>query len=104
MFVAVVAAGWYVASKLIPPYWDYLSLQDPVKEALVTAARGDEARARQSILQQGGELGLPLTEEDIQFSREGPMLAVRVSWMIPVDLLRYRYDLHFQIQQTTPLP
>lgn len=104
MFVVVVAAGWYVASKVIPPYWDYLSLQDPVKEALQTASRGDEAKARQRILQRAGELGLPLTDEDIQFSRQGPMLAVRVSWMIPLDLLRYRYDLRFQIEQTTPLP
>lgn len=104
MFVAVVAVAWTLAAKLIPPYWDYLSLQDPVKEAAMTAARGDEAGARRSILAHAAELGLSLTDEHIQFSREGPLLAVRVSWMIPVNLLRYRHEMHFRIEHTTPLP
>jgi hypothetical protein len=104
VFLLVVGAVWYLGSKFIPPYWSYLSLQDPVKEALVIAARGNEAAARNSIIKQARETGLALTDEDIEFIRNGPMLKARVAWTVPVDLPRYRYNLQFNIEHTTPLP
>lgn len=104
MFLVVVGAVWYLGIKLIPPYWDYLSLQDPVKEALVTAARGNETAARGSIIKQAHDLGLELTDENIVFTLEAPVMKVRVSWEVPVDFPRYRYNLQFDIEHSTPLP
>ncbi|HYL79284.1 MAG TPA: hypothetical protein VEU07_00640, partial [Candidatus Acidoferrum sp.] len=71
VFLVVVGVVWYLGSKFIPPYWDYLSLQDPVKEALMAAARGNEAMARTRIIQQAHTLGLELTDDDILFTRNG---------------------------------
>jgi len=34
VLLVLVGMG-YVASKIIPPYWDYLSLHDPIKEAAI---------------------------------------------------------------------
>lgn len=104
MFLLAVGAVWYLGTKIIPPYWDYLSLQDPVKEALMTAARGNEAAARGNIIQRARDLGVALTDADIEFFRNGPLLKVRVTWTVPVDLPRYRHNLHFDIEHTTPLP
>jgi hypothetical protein len=104
VFLGVVGVLWFLGSKFIPPYWDYLSLQDPVKEALTVAARGGESGARGNIIKRAHELGLELTDESIEFTRDGPMLKVRVTWEVPVDLPRYRHNLHFDIEHTTPLP
>jgi hypothetical protein len=104
VFLVVVGAVWYVGTKFIPPYWDYLSLQDPVKDSLLVANRTSETAARGGIIKRAHELGLELTDENIEFIRNGPILKVRVTWEVPVDLPRYRYNLHFAIEHTTPLP
>ena len=106
LFLLVVASGGYLCTKFAPPYWTYFSLQDPVKEAAMMAATRpqDEAKLRTGLIERAREEGLSLTDEDIEFIRDGPTLAVRVRWIVPVDLPRYRHTLHFQIEQTAPLP
>ncbi len=106
IFLLVVAAGVYLAAKFIPPYWAYLSLMDPVKEAALTAAmrQDNEDRARAQILAAAKEQGLNLAEDNVEFTRGPDGTTVRVSWVAPVELPRYRYDLHFSIEQTAHLP
>ncbi len=101
LFILVVVAGIYVVILYIPPYWTYLSMQDPVKEAAVTAvtARNGEAVAREDLLRKARELGLRLEDENIEITRVGQELVIRVTWVESVDLLRYRHDLHFLIEQ-----
>ncbi len=101
LFILVVVAGIYVAILLIPPYWTYLSMQDPVKEAAVTAvtARDGEAMARVDLLRKSRELGLRLEDENIEITRVGQELVVRVTWVEPVDFPRYRHILHFRVEQ-----
>lgn len=105
LFLLLVAIGIYLALKFVPPYWTYLSLQDPVKEAAMAAAgQPGEDRARADLMRRAREAGVDLTDDDIQFTREGPQLVVRISWVAPVELPRVRYDLRFRIEQRTPLP
>lgn len=105
LFLLLVAIGIYLAVKFVPPYWTYLSLQDPVKEAAMAAASPNgEDRARADLSRRVREAGLNLAEEDIQFTREGSRLVVRISWVVPVELPRVRYDLRFRIEQRTSLP
>jgi hypothetical protein len=88
-----------------PPYWTYLSMQDPVKEAALVAvtARDGETAARADLLRKARDLGLRLDEAAIEFLRDGQELVVRVSWVAPVQLPRYRYDLRFHVEQRAPL-
>jgi len=106
LFLLVVASGGYLCTKFVPPYWTYFSLHDPVKEAAMMAATRpqDEVKLRTSLIERAREEGLALTDEDIEFTRDGPTLAVRVKWIVPVDLPRFRYTLRFQIEQTALLP
>ena len=104
LFVLVAAAGIYVAINFIPPYWTYLSMQDPVKEAaMAAAARGDEARVRADLILRAKELDLALEDDNIEITRDGPMLLIRVSWVACVDLPRYRYDIPFRVEERVPL-
>jgi len=101
LFVLVVGVGVYLAISLVPPYWTYLSMQDPVRDAAVTAAtaRDGEATARADILRKARDIGLHLEDENIQIVHEGQELVIRVSWVEPVELPRYRYDIHFRVEQ-----
>jgi hypothetical protein len=104
LFVLVVAAGAYLAIKFIVPYWNYLSMQDPVKEAAMAAVtQAGEASARAELLRRARDRGLTLDDDDVEFIREGSMLVVRVAWVTPVELPRFRYDLHFRIEQRVPV-
>ena len=101
LFVLVVGVAVYLAIVLIPPYWTYLSMQDPVRDAAVTAvtARDGEATARAELLRKARDIGLRLEDENIEIVHEGQELVIRVSWVEPVDLPRYRYDIHFRVEQ-----
>ena len=104
--LAVVAAGVFLAVKFIPPYWTYLSLQDPVKEAALAAGsrQGGEESARTDLIRRAAEHGIALGEDNIAFSREGAMLVLRVRWLETVDLPGYRVRIPFQIEQRVPAP
>ena len=101
LFVLVVGVAVYLAIVLIPPYWTYLSMQDPVRDAAVTAvtARDGEATARAELLRKARDIGLRLEDENIEIVHEGQELVIRVSWVEPVDVPRYRYDIHFRVEQ-----
>lgn len=101
LFVLVVGVAVYLAISLVPPYWTYLSMQDPVRDAAVTAvtARDGEATARAELLRKARDIGLRLEDENIEIVHEGQELVIRVSWVEPVDVPRYRYDIHFRVEQ-----
>ena len=101
LFILVVGLAVYLAIILIPPYWTYLSMQDPVRDAAVTAvtARDGETTARAEILRKARDMGLHLEDENIEIVHEGQELVIRVSWVEPVDLPRYHYDIRFRVEQ-----
>ncbi len=104
IFLLLLASGVYLTTKYVPPYWTYLSMQDPVREAAMGALMpGGEERARDELIRRAKEQGLKLTQDNIVFTREGPLLVLRVTWVEPVDLPRTRHNLRFRIEQSVPL-
>ncbi len=101
----VLAGIGYVGVKLIPPYWEYLSLQDPVKEAAVAYARqGKEAEVRTELIARAKSVGVALDEENVDIGQEGNLVVVRVTWEVPLDIPMYRRTLHFRIEKGVPAP
>jgi hypothetical protein len=101
LFILVVLVAVYLAFIFVPPYWAYLSMQDPVRDAALTAAtaRDGEITARADILRKARGIGLHLEDDNIEIVHEGQELVIRVSWTEPVDLVQYRYNLQFQVEQ-----
>jgi len=106
LVVLLVLAGLgYVGMKLIPPYWDYLSFQDPVKEAAIAYARqGKEAEVRTELIARARQIGIALDEERVDIGQEGNQIVVRVAWEIPLDIILYRRSLRFRIEKGVPAP
>lgn len=95
----------YVGTKLIPPYWDYLSLQDPVKEAAIAYARqGKEPEVRAELITRARQIGVTLDEERVEIGQEGNLVVVRVAWEVPLDIPMYRRSLRFRIEKGVPAP
>jgi hypothetical protein len=106
LLVLLVLAGLgYVGTKVIPPYWDYLSLQDPVKEAAIVYARqGKEAEVRAELITRARQIGIALDEERVEIGQEGNQIVVRVAWEVPLDIPLYRRSLRFRIEKGVPAP
>jgi hypothetical protein len=102
--LVLVGAG-YVAAKLVPVYWNYLAMQDPVKEAAMAASRhGKEEEVRRELMARAQDVGIPLDEESVHIGQEGNMMVVRVAWEVPLDIPLYRRTLRFQIEKAAPAP
>ncbi len=96
--ILIVAGLGYAGSKLIPVYWSYVSMFDPVKEAAMAATRpGKEAEARAELIARAKGVGVELDEEQVEIDRDGNVVVVRVAWEVPVDLRVYRHTFRFQI-------
>ena len=105
LVVLILGGLGYLGVKLIPPYWDYLSLQDPVKEAAIAYARsGKEAEVRAELLTRARQIGIALAEERVEIGQEGTMIVVRVAWEAPLDIPVYRRNLRFRIEKGVPAP
>jgi len=106
LLVVVVLAGMgYLGIKIIPPYWDYLSMQDPVKEAAIAYARqGKEAEVRTELIARARNVGVVLTEEQVDMGQEGNLVVVRVAWEVPLDIPMYRRTLRFRVEKGVPAP
>jgi len=104
LFILVVVAGVYLAGKFIPPFWAYLSMQDPVKEAALAAimSRGEE-KAKADLMRRAQAAGVPLDEKNIIITREEGMLVVRISWVTTVELPWYDFPLRFRVEDHVPL-
>jgi hypothetical protein len=106
LLILAAAAGVYLVSKFVPPYWTYLGMLDPVKEAamaMVSGPSGNEALVRADLIRRAKAQGLALEDDNIDITQDGIMLVVRVTWVTPVELPRYRYDLRFRIEERVPL-
>ena len=105
IWLLLLAGGVYLGVKFVPPYWDYLSMLEPVKEAAMAAAvPGREERVRTELIARARGVGVELAEEDVEIFRNGNMVGVRVAWKAPVDLPRYRYTLRFRVESQSLAP
>ena len=92
-----------MGSKLIPPYWEYLSMQDPVKEAAwALSRRTSEDAVRADLMIRAKNVGVILKDEDVEIGREGSLAVVRVVWEVPLDFPMYRRSLRFRIEKEVP--
>jgi hypothetical protein len=99
----VLVGGIYLGAKFIPPYWAYLSMLDPVKEAAMAAAtRGNAERIRTGLVVKAKQFGFELAEENVEIVQDGNLMVVRVAWEVPVDLPRYRHILRFHVESQIP--
>lgn len=100
----------FVLYKIIPPYFSYYQLKDAVGEIATLSAVGFLPRSdgtpgrtsgtipeiQDSVLVRARELEIPLEKEKIKVRREGEVVFISVSYIVPIDLLVGVYELPFE--------
>jgi hypothetical protein len=92
MLVAVLAVGtpYYVKNLKLQSYVAGLTRAVEIREQT-------DQRIRSRVLEKAHELGLPVTEDNVQIARQpdGAVSKIDVRYSIPVDLPGYTVKLHF---------
>jgi hypothetical protein len=100
--ILILGVGVYLGVKYVPPYWTYLSMQDPVKDLAYHVGQWGEERVRKEIIVRAKEQDLELTEEQVEVRLDNNQAMVRVTWEVSVDHPRYRHVLKFEIEKSAP--
>lgn len=99
--IFVIAAGIYVLTKLVPPYYESYAFRDAVKDEAThdTYSPKSESEIRTSVFKKAQEYDIPISEDDIQVVRGGSqyngIVIIRAPYVVHVDLPGYPVDLHF---------
>ena len=96
--VLIVIAGFYVAFKLMPPYYNQLQFQDAVDSTArdMSYTNKGEADIREVVMKNARENDIPITSPDqVIVQRNGSEVTISVDYVVHVDLPIYPLDLKF---------
>jgi hypothetical protein len=95
--LVVLVFGVYCAVKLIPPYVAEYQLADKMTEQARFAIvnRYTEEQIRENVFKVMQDLDIPAKKEDIKIVDNMQVVKISLDYIVPVDLLSYRVDLHF---------
>jgi hypothetical protein len=95
--IAFLVIVVFVGFKTIPVYVNSYELDDYIRTQtpfwLTQRARPEVIQ--KNILDKAGELGLPVTADQVKVVAPGSIVTVTLDYTVPVDLLVYTLQLHF---------
>jgi hypothetical protein len=94
----VVVAAFYVAFKLMPPYYNQMQFQDAVeqearKQSYAYGKTEDDIRTL--VMQHAQTNDIPVTPEQVHVTRAGTEVDIEVDYTVHIDLPIYPLDLKF---------
>jgi hypothetical protein len=106
LILGAIAFGLY---KFVPPYVSYYQLKDAAGEIATLSAVGFLPRTtgtsgrsegtvpeiQEAVFVKAKELEIPLEKEKIKVRREGQVVFISVSYVVPIDLLMNVYEYKF---------
>lgn len=94
----VVVAGFYLAWKLIPPYFNNYQFEDEVQNAALMNSYSTRSPEEISsdLAKKAAEYDIPLTPEQINVERNGNELSIWAEYTVHVDLPVFPLDLKFR--------
>ena len=100
VFLLLAALFLYVAIQAIPPYVDYLYINDGVEGAVRLAALPpfSEEGLRRQIRERLKERGVTIPEQQIVTSVGEGRASARLQWSVPVRILWYIHVMQFTVQ------
>jgi hypothetical protein len=95
--LVILVLGIYCAVKLVPPYVAEYQLSDKMQEQARFAIvnRYTEEQIRENVWKVMQDLEIPAKREDIKIVANMQTVKIAIDYIVPVDLLSYRVDLHF---------
>jgi uncharacterized membrane protein len=93
----IILFAIYAAVKIVPAYVKEYELQDKMQEQarFGVVNRYPEEKIRDIIFKEVEDLELPIKREEIKIVANTGVVKIAIDYTVPVDLLVYRFDLHF---------
>ena len=87
----------YFAVKVVPPYVSEYQLSNKMQETarFASVTRSNEEQIRETIFREIQDLDIPATKEDVKVTAAGGRVSISVDYSVPIDLMVYKFDLHF---------
>src|SRR5579864_7699695 len=95
--LAIFAGLIYVGVEAVPAYVDNYQLADYIRDRAVkaTVERPTSESLRKEVATYARNLGLPVTEDNVQVTVTGETVKIELDYTVPVDLKVYTWALHF---------
>jgi hypothetical protein len=95
--VAVVVIAFYVAFKLMPPYYNQIQFQDAIEQEARNASYNmrSEDDLRNVIMKKARENDIPVIAEQIKVQKMVNDVTVSVDYTVHIDMPMYPLDLKF---------
>jgi hypothetical protein len=96
-FTVIFVFAIFAAVKLVPPYLAEYQLADKMEELARFAIvnRYTEDQIRDHVYKEVKNLDIPVNREDIKVDASQETVKISVDYRVPVDLLVYKFELHF---------
>ena len=93
----VIAAGFYLAWNLIPPYFNNYQLQDSLDDIArrATYQANTEDGVKQLVITKAKTMDIPLKEDQVTVSKAGDAVSISVKYRVHVDMMVRPVDLDF---------
>jgi len=95
--VFVVATMFYLAWKVLPPYFSNYQFEDELENQAryFSYNMKSEQEMRETIAKKAHDYDIPLTPEQIKVQHLGNDLSISVDYTVHIDIPVYPFDLHF---------
>lgn len=93
----VIAAGFYVAWNMIPPYFHNYQLQDDLDDIARrnSYTRNTDDDVKKMVIEKAQEEDIALKEDEVTVSRGGNGLGISVKYRIHIEMMVHPVDVDF---------
>jgi len=93
----VVVAMFYLAWKVLPPYFSNYQFQDELESQAryFSYTPKSEQEIRDVIAKKAHDYDIPLTSEQVKVQRMGAEISISADYTVHIDIPVYPFDLHF---------
>ena len=94
------AAFFYTAWKVVPPYLNDYEFQDAVGQIAREATFNHQITEdviRERVAKKAAEFGIPLTQEGVHITNNGPEVVVTGDYVVHIDLPIHPFDMNFHV-------
>jgi len=103
-WLLALAIAVLISWKLIPVKVNSAELADYMVEvAQFQSANKPPEELKKLIIFRAGELGIPLTKENVSVVKNGDRIRMAVDYTVPVDFPGYTYNWHFHHELDRPI-
>jgi hypothetical protein len=97
LVTAILVFLVFAAVKMVPPYVSEYQLSDKMQETAryASVTRSNPDQIKDTIYKEMLDLNIPATRDQLVVTADAGRVSISLDYKVPVDLIVYKFDLHF---------